>query len=932
MTIRTFGAVSGPGTRVREATPSPPIAQGPFGTTVLVGHFRAGQRYMPRFVTSWADFVRNYGGLFTSSDAPLAVKDYFDAGGGAAGGLWVMRVIPVSVDGGARGSRAQMKVWARDVSGSAVRYTANRASDSVGPTQIGVLASIGAGARYGRERVVQTAISDPSAAITDSRTIDLSGGTGWMEGGHHDDEWVGGTLYIDTFPSLSWKIESNTDAGVFTIVGRFPTEVQDSATAAVVRLEREAIDSLTRKADKLSVMFRDSEEGSGKRFSAYLFADSGDLYDQWTEVSVEEGTSYFLQAMGGEDFGGDHLVWTSVGSALDGENPLLRPANLCETIHPSWDGNVQVKINTVRWTKTAGAGATYIDPAAVTHGASPRRGLVNVSFSSSTEFTVTMELEDDATQLYLGAGTVGTSFNGGPYGPTFTVALKPGGTAPSNGGDMYILYRPLPTDLAGRGGYVTLGASPSDAGAGLRVRVRDNTADEVGLLYLGELSSLIQAATVPSHEGTTAGPYDVSGTAKTFIYSPDADGAITLTLTISGAASTAAQVVADLNAVELSRVSGVAANKRVEFYVADSGKPAVRLLNSYGTEAELTIGAGTLNAIVGFTAGDYNGEDASRIVVEWRQDLTGGSDPVTGASDFQIAWEGAAETFLRTLAEANTGLVKVCMPGVVDAGAQAAMMAYAAETNAHAVCEVASTHKFESARAWHLANLTVGEAQDYHSVLFPSYLQRPNPYGSGLHVSPISGWVLGQEAKAAVEQRGYHRAPAGLAFPIPWAKRLPDILWGTALGNVSGYLEAANAYGFRPIRVKDGRFYVYGDRIPGYEGKLWLHKRLTVSHIGRVLLTNSDRFHFAINDSGTWAELKGDLRGLFQPWVADRWFVSASGGVDVEDYVIIRVDATTNTAAVRQSGVLASAIGFEVVDTAEVVEFDLAPGLITVRE
>jgi hypothetical protein len=402
-------------------------------------------------------------------------------------------------------------------------------------------------------------------------------------------------------------------------------------------------------------------------------------------------------------------------------------------------------------------------------------------------------------------------------------------------------------------------------------------------------------------------------------------GPYTLTNALTGSSTTPAALAAGLNALELAR-AGSAEARLVAFGAGTDGKITITARQDFGATASISLGAGTINSIVGFTNGQAGtGETPTRVRLQWRHELAGGHDGIAGlvGEDYADAFNLGSSP-LNVMITENTGLVRYAIPGVTDPDAQAAAMAYAYEANGLFYGEIPDTITTEAAAiAWHKANLAIGPAQDYHAIAFPSYGQITSPYGSGLYTAPLTGMILGLTAKRAVEAGGYQDAPAGTTWTLsPWVKAYPAGVLGP-LDN-----ESLNGYGLIEVRARGPKVYLFGDRIAGDGARGWLHKRATMSHIGRILLTNTEALAFRRISRATFADVQRLIRGLFFPWYRRGWFSDAAGS-DFTDQVLIKVDDTNNPPAERAAGNLHAAISFDVVDTAERVIFTLGPSGVT---
>jgi len=535
---------------------------------------------------------------------------------------------------------------------------------------------------------------------------------------------------------------------------------------------------------------------------------------------------------------------------------------------------------------------------------------------------------DDGSQAAddLPAGALGVAYVApNAFLPGFT--LRAGAVAPQ-ADDVFTIYaRCLPEDLADKGAWLYVAAGPADGDTLERYRVVDNDHESVTLAPSVDLTGTVTPPGAPTMTGTIAGPFDMSPGGLTFIFTVGGSGPFTLIESLAGVAETAAAVAADLNAQELARVAAVAADKLVEFTVDATQHIVVTALQDFGEGATLLLGAGTLNAVLGFvTASSVVGTTPTRVRLQWRQEFTGGYDGIaniSAATDYADAWNLGASP-LNVMEVENTGAVRYAMPGITDADAQAAAMLYAYTYNGVFYAEIPDTTVTEAAAiAWHRANLAIGPAQDYHACPFPSYGQIKSPYGSGLYTAPLTGLILGLTARRAVDAGGSQDAPAGTTWTLsPYVKAYP--------ANVEGPLnnEVLNGYGLIEVRKRGPKVYLFGDRIIGDGASQWLHKRLVNSHIGRTLLTNTEALAFSRINRATFARVKVLLIGLFSPWWRLGWF-SDAGGSDFTDQVAIKVDDSNNTAAERAAGNLNAAVGYDVVDTAERVIFTFGPDGVT---
>jgi hypothetical protein len=902
MPTRIFGAVAGPGVQVREVTPAKPIQAGPLGSTLLVGAFRRGPvAELVDLTGGLPDYRRQLGGLSQDSEAPLAAEHFYSVGVGA-GHLYAYRV----TDGSE--VKASINLYNRDVD----RGILERAEAVKAPTVVLELTAHNGG-RWGGRRKRQAGDIGTIASAVSGATVNL--GITPLK-----DAWKGAIL---TFPNddsaTEYLITGNTTAGVFTVSGSF-TAATLAGTDGRFRLELENAHELTGNLEALAVEVQDGGEGS-TTFSLSAYTD-GLASKAWENVDLDAtGDRYWFDTITT-----DRVDNWELGSAADNftgdpADPYQLPANFAEIPAPAGVDANALTFQVIRWT-SSGTGNPYLDTVNdVTWGADPIPCTITITFTGATTYTVGVELEDGGTVTGLPGGTTGVAYaSQHAWLPGWTISA--GAVAADATTRLVIYARPLPADLKGKGGYLYIAAGPSEGlDQSTRYRVVSNDHETVTLANGVDLEADgVLAPSAPTMTGTTAGPFALNAATLTLIYSVGGSGPYTLTESLGGAAETTTALAADLNAQELAR-AGSAAAKLVAFTVSAADKLIVTALQDFGGSATITLGSGTLNAVVGFTNGQAaSGTNATIARLQWRQELGGGYDGLASvtADDYAAAWDLGASP-LNDLDIVNTGVIRAAMPGITDADAQAAAIQWAYEHNAVFYAEIPDTVTTEAgAVAWHKANLAIGAPQDYAPAVWPSYCLVKSPYGSGLYTCPVIGLVLGRTAKIAVEASGYHQAGAGTtALLSPIAKDLP-----TQDRRLNS--ELLGGYGLIEIRKRGPRIFIFGDRIAGDGGRPFLHERLTRSHIGRTLLVNTEALVFRQINAVTFTEVKRQIRALFTSWWLSGWFDDVDGPA-FEDQVSIKVDASNNPTTERDLGNLHADIGFQVVATAERVIFQIGP-------
>lgn len=897
MAERTFGAVKGAGVQVREVGAAQPISQGPFGTTAIVGPFRSGPADKAIRCEGQPDYERIFGRPLRSSFAALAAAHFWTLSQGAA---------PLIVQRVTAGDEvaASARLWNRSVH----RSVLERSPTAKIPGRVLTVAAANGGAWGGRAGVRVGDVTLGSA-ITVPSTIDLGIST-------QTDRWVGALLsFPGDAPGQTFRVVENSAAGVFIVDGPFPVEVTGGSDGRWI-LRASNANEIDARPEYAAVEVADGGEDPGTEVSLFGWRD-GLQAGAWEDQSIdEEAGSYLVQTVN-EDSANFLLALTDTrtGAASD---PLERAANYAEIPAPGGIASNTVRLQTVRW-ELDSAGNPYLDTVAdFEHGADAVPCTLVLTFADATTAAVVATLEDGAT-VALGTLTLDAEFVP-PWSIFPTLTVREGDSSASAADTMTIYVRPLPSNLASRGGLLYAAAAPSEGNVRTFWRIVSNTADTITVPPGIDLSAALTAPTAPAVTGSIAGPYDMTGS-LTYIYRVGKNGVwsgpYTLTETLSSGSKTAAQVAAELNVLELAR-AGSAADKLVEFSV-ESNRIVVRALQDFGSEAEIRTGNGTINSVLGFTDGTRTpGVDGKIVRLQYRQELEGGYDgaEVDGA-DYERLLDPVTGPICDLL-PTNTGLIKIATPGAPVAGQRAALR-WAYAHNGAAYLEIPAAVITEAAAvAYHAAEYAIGDEADYGPCHWPSWGKIPNPWGTGLYSAPVTGAVLGIEARRAVDLSGYHNAPAGAAYSISAIFR--DLATGARRLNN----ELLNSYGLIEMRRVGAAIYAFGDRIPGSQGRVWKHARLARSHIGRVLLTNTGSLVWSRIDEATFKRATVLVRELFAPWFAAGWFDDAAGpGFD--NAVSIKCDATNNPPSSRAAGDLHVDIAFGIVGTAERVIFTVGP-------
>jgi hypothetical protein len=901
MAERVFGVITGAGTRVVERQAPPPIQAGDLNSTLITGWFRSGP--VDQVVSVGGDvdrYRRIFGGLKQGQFGPLESEHLLEMSKGAAN-LYVMGIKSSTA------AAAALRLYDRDVDLSVLEGTP--------PAKLALaVASLEANnpGRHGGREDYYFGVASLPGDLTTVSTITLAelALTPAVAG-----RWVGATIRFPTDDAaFSAKVISDDGAGILGIQGVWSDDVTAGSDGAWT-LELPNEHELTADLEALAVEVTDGGELPASQFSLLVYRD-GSPVKAWENAEVDSsGRAYWFDAVDGD--GDNFEIEPEDLFAGDASDALDRPANFAEIPAPAGVADTVLHFQTVRWARTTTGGADpYLDT--VSDWGHPTVAIpmsIVCTFDGAGNFTPVFTLPNG--EAVTGPATAfGAPVVTGRIFPGFVI--NDGSVAPSASDTLTITYRPLPADLKTKGCWLYPAAAPSEGDVRTRFLVIDSDADSVTVPAGSALTSSCTAPGAPSHSGTIAGPFDMSTGSDTVIYSAGGRGPYTLTSSLSGAAETAAAVAADFNARELAR-SGGASDNLVEFTVSND-KITATALQDFGPDAALLLGAGTMNAIAGFTAASYAGATPKIARLQWRQELVGGRDGLEdlAASDRQAPFL-AVSGYLVDLLAMNTGLIKLMTPGVTSVPVMVTAQAWAYDANALYFPEVPSSVTTEAAAiAWWIANLATGPAQDYSPLYWPSYGKIANPYGSGLLAVPLIGAILGVHARKALELGGYHNAPAGRDYSLrPLVKDLAteDRVLNGELLNGAGLIE---------VRRRGAEIYLWGDRIPGRYGRLWLHKRATTQHVSRTMLINSDALTFQRISSILFARARRQVRGLFTTWWLAGWFSDADGP-GFNDQVAIKCDETNNPSTERQGGRLNVSVAFDVANTSEQVVISHGP-------
>lgn len=914
--MKFYGPIRGPGVQVRELPAIEGAAESPLGTTVFVAPFRSGPVLEAVNATGPEDFARIFGPITSRAYGSTAAALAYGAGGNAVNG-WGIRC--VSDDAAA----AQLLVYDR----RRPRSILPRSGDSTAlmPRLLSTLPAHNVGEWAGRFRRLYGKVASMSAAVTGA-TFQTEYSVGWVT-----DQWRGAQLRLADVSDSTFTVITSNDSGGLTLDQDLPAEAE-AGTVGRYSLELDdAVDQPDGSPEHVTVEWFDGPDDLtfGATVTRQPIGDSFTL----PALSLEETSSIFIEPILGGAYRQFYLspgAWTENSVPSD---PLSRPAAFAELVKPGTYAANRVDFVTARWYRVTGATGVHFDCLRdVTYGADPRPVQVRCVFLTGTTFSVAAYTLDGvellAASTALPNGTVGTEWDSGvAWLPKFVI--RSSGSNPSAGHEVRVEFRPLPADLVDRGAYWFPAAAASEGSTARRYRVIRNGAEYIEVGGISNVGALVTPPTAPTLTAATAGPFSLAGT-DTLIFTTPGQSAITLTSSLGAGSKTTTQLVAELNALELAR-AGAANRKLVSFTVSVADKVTMTSLRDFGAGASLTIGAGTLNSLIGFTEGDTDaGVNGKLGRVQYSEFFERGLEgPTPGASAVSSALADGGPT--RGIEAANTGGVVYLAPVYSsDATVLEAVSRAAERVGGVALIDlppVGSLGDEAGAIAWFEANATGGSWEDHRTAFYPSWAYYTTP--GSVPSLPVSAEIAGLLAKTARDRNGPHVAVAGVEKGImssPVRLETGDLVLDS---------EALTSYGLNEVRKRGARFFVYGDRIRTFTTREdgtprdFIHARRTVGHVVRSLQFALEPIVFEPINGFTFARARRLTRQLMLPWYRAGWFDDRNGPA-FEDQVSIVCDRTNNGAADSAAGNLALSVSFRPVGVAERVVVTLDPNGATV--
>lgn len=899
---RRFGPTQGAGVVVIETPPDKTITPAPTGVTCYIGQVEKGDTGEIIACATKADYVRKCGGFFDGSQVPDSAFDFYNLSNGA-GELFVVRITDeTEVD-------AASEFWGRQTGHGAYAGPLDSASYNELPKRMLSVAAKNGGRWAGRKRSLNFTY-DEAADLTDTT---VATGVTMLE-----DEFAGASLTLDEVTGASYKVLSNTTAGVLTVESDSTMFVDSGSPAStndvrgVVHLDTADITfpaSLIGTRKGLSIEFGDGQENEDSLFSMRVYEDE-QLVLEYLNLSMDPSHQYYVATVVNEDTSNFYVTVTVNHSGSISAD--TRPANFYGQAE-DWASNV---LTAQYWSVASAAfdndNAGWVGDFAKPSGSRllPQR-LKLTYVSATTKFTVESvdgyghEVETHP-EIVLSSG-VGSYASPDIHTPSFEV--YEGAAGFTNGDIITIDIHPFPVDADGegllKGGFVYY-----DVGSDKRARLKIDDNDEDTITLVSEPAAAPTEAAAPSSDisgSTLTFALTVSGTALQIEHS----GVGFVTLDVSGSHASAAALAAALNTAWQS-ASGSSGN-----IAADSGSSSIDLsfdaladASNKGLNGFIRLVHNSTATELGFSADAIDvGTVGAEFRVQARTELRGGHDGGTPSQAQYLAAANTVTSVINRLFGRNKGLVKLALPGISSHSASTAIqrgfIAYAEARNYQYRIEMPSTTTDDGAAIAYI-NDTIGR-NDFAVVSYPSHGYVPNPLGDGVVLRSLTGSIHGREALVAGNFTGYHKAAAGIDVTLPNVSKVPT---GERVLNE----EALNPVGINVIKKARGNFILWGDRTisldPGWK---WKHQREQMSHYENIMREEFDFIIFAINDAQTQQQLVTTFQAFFIP----EWQKRALRGDKFTDAVSIKIDGENNTNLTRANGDLNAEIKLRLADTVE---------------
>lgn len=910
MSIRNFGPSKGAGVAVRERDAALPIVPSQLGTACLIGIFEKGKANGLTYAPDQKRFAQRLGGRVLedattgASVVPDCAQDYWLHGAGA-GSLVCLRV----TDG--LEQAADVKIYSRGWGTAFPAVVGDKDNQSqVKIPLIQIKAQNGGrwGGRIRKRRATVSAIGKITATTLDTETVMAT------------DEWKGATLTLDCVSGKTYKVLSNTAAGMLTVeTGATMSTDRGSAVDPGYFLDLPIKTETTGVRKALSVKVIQATIDPANEFGLEINVD-GDLRLRYPDLSMDSTSARYFKTVINDDQLNFDVTAVDLWNGSTPLNADVRPANfygMPTAVDTTSLSFLPMQVTTVEDAAVAVVGATFDS----SYLGLPIKLTLTWNLVGTKYLVTATGIGGQSTVTNLPDFTVGAAeqinkiYNPGSthanwlkYVPKLTIDHN--GGAPADAKKIIVEILPLPSTCVG-------GLLLPDAKNKPLSTLRVSAATFKSVTCDGDPSVLGLAPTQASVTGTAdgaAGYAIVLGASDSFKVQVDGRKAVTVTLT-AGIARTPAQICTDingafdavfgagvLNPASVIAVGAVLRVKLASTWYEGGGKASSIAIQTVANDAY---------TVLGFTVAVTQGVNGREAQLAFASECSGGYDGAAPADAAYLTALSIGASPINKVPHSKGVLLMAC-PDVTSTAVQQAGMAYAA-AKAHDYEVLIPSNKLTEQDAVDYVNVTIGRGEDA-STHFPSYGSVTNPDKAGsLKSLPLVGAVFGLDAKYAGSNGHYCAPAAGVGAELTRVVKL-----ATDDAILDG--EVLNPQGLNVIKFRGTVAIVWGARtLAGSTGEVFRSKRLQLSHYVHTLLDQFDYVVFSLNDPLTRADLKTALRTFFLA----EWKKRALRGNKFEDACQIKIDDENNTSADEAAGDLIAEITLQLTGFAERVIFTI---------
>lgn len=858
---RRFGPTRGAGVAIIEQESGGSIVPGALGTTAYTGIMKKGPIKAFRAKTR-TEFLTKGGGLIPESLLPDSALSFYRASNGA-GEIWYNRV----TDGSEK--KATVSMFNQLNTGALVAQF-----------------DAGNGGRWGGKKAKLVDLYASITAITLTLTT--------IPANLKTDELAGALVKLKAVPGKSFKVESNTSAGVLTFASDI--NLLDEIAASSDPANKLTEIDLLNDGEALGVLVKPGLLKPNTEFGLEFYLIEGnvsDLKKNFTDLSIDpQAPNYYVDVINAES-DSDFIIKATdlnIGASLVAGQ---RPANYANEIVGLTATVLTTKID---YSVFSSANNAKMKLAAVTLGseiikdklvltctAAGVRADEVLTFGANVADTETLEVggvvytwktvvADPLTEIAIGADAEGSIDN--------LVAFLNASSNKAFAEKDSATVAHIHARTAGvEGNALTLVSSDVNvvAGAGVLSGGTAQTFDMVSekMPFIGTVVVTSGVAVVEANDFGYGFTLEDTTLNSTILWAV-ADTITVFVEPLETEALVGGRVFPDVN------------DSRVSFLI-DS--------NDANT---ITVKPGS-----DMTVGSAIGET---FRAQYIQTLSGGYDGIAEISDldYENAYD-VSTSKLKNLRGKNLGLVKLATPGITSSAVQKAGVAFAGSQNWQYRYEIPANITTEVA-AEEFVNDTLGR-NDFAVVQWPSYI-KVSKEGGGLKLISATGGIHGVEARIARDFDGFHKAAAGTSAILSQASALPDGFENREPLDQ----EFLNPQGINILLEKDGNIILWGDRNVGTDPAFkFKHHREYLSHVENVFIENFDFIIFNLNNESTQEILKAAFVQFFTPELAKGALV----GKDVQEATLLKIDSENNTSSTRADGDLFADMALAIVDTVE---------------